>query len=167
MRNKIFSPLIYHKFISRIRKLLVMSYRNNIKCLPLKLLQKKKNAELLGLEHYSFFFYFIYSKSSLYIYLFLQEERTYCLASSSASSSSSKCATCPLRKWTRYYGWVSCIKITLATVKKSELKGYYLFYEILLSFSFLSLLLFLKAQLQSRQLSLSHILSASTGTSKN
>lgn len=100
------------------------------------------------------FFYFIYSKNSLYIYLFLQEERTYCLASSSASSSSSKCATCPLRKWTRYYGWVSCIKITLATVKKSELKGYYLFYGILLSFSFLSLLLlFSKAQLQSRQLS--------------
>lgn len=51
---------------------------------------------------------------------------------------------------------------------KIELKGYYLFYRVLLPFSFLSLLLlFFKAQLQSRQLSLSHILSASTGTNKN
>lgn len=109
-------------------------------------------------------FFFLNTHLFKHLILFIFTRRTYCLESSSASSSSSKCATCPLEKWTRYCGWVSYIRITSTVVKDSELK-IYLFYRILLSFK--KSLMFFKAQLQSRQLCLSHGGSASTGTNKN
>lgn len=109
------------------------------------------------------FFFVILIYSRIWFY-FIFTRRTYCLESSSASSSSSKCATCPLRKWTRHCVGVSYIRITFTVVKDSEPR-IYLFYTILLSF--LKSLLFFKVQLQSRQLCLSHRLSASTGTNKN